>query len=112
MPCSTTAWVNSGGGTRPLFSADGEELFFRRGGEIFAAPVDLKAAEPRIEAATRRFAGFDVPGYSMAIDGEAVLLLADDAEAENDEAPVKTGLVFVVHFGAELRADRRPADGS
>ena len=52
--------ITFGGGSEPLWSWDGTELFFRKGvdfGEFFAAPVSIDDTDVRVGDAVRLFAG-------------------------------------------------------
>ena len=99
FPDGAARWpVSAGGGSHPLFAADSSEIFFRRRGEIFAAPLDLRGPQPRIGSVVRRLAGPDLAGHSMAPHGDGVLLV-DDQQHPAEEP----GLVFVVNFSSELQ---------
>ena len=97
FPLGTARWpASSQGGSHPLFSPDGRELFFRRGREIFSVQIDPGAPEPQIGPAVPRFEAPDVAGYSMALDHQTVLRLDN-----NGDAPARPNLVYVVHFSEE-----------
>jgi serine/threonine-protein kinase len=100
--------VSTGGGTRPLWSRNGQELFFTSAaGEIVAVSVGREAswsaASPRIIVK----AGFDTitPGlfgrqYDVSPDGQRFLMLKRGGA---DQTPVAPQIVIVQHFDQELK---------
>ena len=49
--------ITFGGGSEPLWSADGQELFFRKGADFFAAPVTSAEARLNVGQPIRLFGG-------------------------------------------------------
>lgn len=91
--------ITTAGGTEPRWSADGRELFFRRGSEIHAVALD--GFEVR---STRRLfdAGAAIRAYDVSRDGKFLLNLP-----ANNHAP--SAATIVSHwsaFASTLRRDR------
>ena len=80
--------VSTEGGSHPLWSKDGRQLWFRRAGEIFSTNVRF---EPSVEIGqpVSRFRGSDVPGHNLAIGESASWIL----EPPTETAPTLTFLV-------------------
>jgi Tol biopolymer transport system component len=82
---STPVRVSLTGGTEPLWSRDGRELFYRHSDQMFAIPI---VTDPSFEPGTavRLFArdfqrdpGDNLPNYDVAPDGRFVMVRrADD----------------------------------
>ncbi|MCZ6725966.1 MAG: protein kinase, partial [Acidobacteria bacterium] len=72
--------VSIDGGLSPIWSADGGELFFRDGGALLAASIDLEG-EPRVRVPTEVFDGpytLDLMGhqrYDVSPDGRRFLMV-------------------------------------
>jgi Tol biopolymer transport system component len=70
------ARLTTGGGTEPRWSADGRELYFRRGSEIHALALDGFA----VRSTTRLFdAGAVIRAYDVGRDGRFLLNLPADS---------------------------------
>jgi hypothetical protein len=68
--------VTTAGGTEPRWSADGAELFFRRGSEIHAVTLRRAGATVEIGGINRLFdAGAPVRSYDVSRDGRFLLNL-------------------------------------
>jgi Tol biopolymer transport system component len=93
--------VSIDGGTSPVWSPDGTELFYRNGPRMMTVAVqDLRTmvvARPRL-LYERRFGRSNDDHFSVTPDGRYFVDL-DDSVAE----PPPTELVVVQNFGAELR---------
>jgi serine/threonine-protein kinase len=98
--------VSIGGGTEPLWSRDGRELFYRSANRMMAAPVDtgavFRSGSP-VELFRGRYRSAVGRYYDVAPDGSFVMV--DDAAAEGDGARV----VLIQNLGEELKR-RLPAD--
>ena len=103
--------VSSNGGYKRLWSADGRELFFLQGNELFSVAV-----EPGIEFSfappkplfSGAYAWFPTGGgvsYDVARDGRFVMILPE--EQSREAAPA--GVVVVLNFGEELKQRVRPS---
>jgi Tol biopolymer transport system component len=103
--------VSSGGGYEPLWSADGRELFYRRGDAMMATAVET-ASEFSFAAPTVLFSGpFVRPsrrvdrGYDVARDGRFLMIL----RGEDNRAAAPASIVVVQNFGEELKQRVRPS---
>ena len=89
--------VSQGGGQRPRWSADGSEIFFRRGRSVFSAQVktspDLSVAKAEL-----LFEGDFALDYDVASDGKRFVMLRENTRAR--EAP---SLAVVLGWAAEVR---------
>ncbi len=103
--------VSSDGGTDPLFSREGPELFYRNGDKMMAVPVAVTAGEfvPGRPAVvwTRRYShgmssscgppGVSSANYDVSADGQRFLMIKD----ETDDIAA-TRLVVVLNWAGEL----------
>jgi Tol biopolymer transport system component len=105
FPATGQRWpVSTEGGSEPLWSQDGRELFYRARGQLMA--VDVRTS-PGFSAGTPRLlfpdrfveSGTSVTGYSMTRDGSRFLF----AERLQPDPPLTTVHV-VMNWFAELRA--------
>ena len=91
--------VSSGGGLSPIWSPDGRELFFRRGGKVIAARVSAGSAL-RVDAPVELFDGpytLDLKGHQredIAPDGRSFLMVQN-----SDDFPI----VIVQNWTEELK---------
>lgn len=81
--------VTTDGGTEPLWRRDGKELFFRRGPDVFAVPVEA-GATPRFGTAVRLFSGSYVGSmrstdYDVSPDGKRFLMVRSERLGERIE---------------------------
>jgi Tol biopolymer transport system component len=77
--------LSNGGGVEPRWSADGMELFFRRGPEIHAVRPTLSGV-PEAAASERLFdAGADIRAYDVTPDGRRFLLNLPADETDRGE---------------------------
>jgi serine/threonine-protein kinase len=95
-PASQTggrAQVSVNGGRRPIWSADGRELFFREGGQVISATL---ARDPSIRVVSRQrlFGGDFDPDFDVSKDGRFLMVQRE---------PVGLSLVVVPDWRAELR---------
>ena len=75
--------VTTAGGTEPRWSADGRELFFRRGSEIHAVALDRS----EVRSITRLFdAGAPIRSYDVSRDGRFLVNLP----ASTNQSPAAT----------------------
>jgi serine/threonine-protein kinase len=99
--------ISAAGGSEPVWSADGRELFFRSGDAIFSVPVSTSGAftagQPRAVARGAFEPGINgYPNYDVARDGTRFLVVQPAAERE---APLQ--LALVPGWRAELEAVTR-----
>jgi Tol biopolymer transport system component len=89
--------VSARGGTRPMWAPDGSEIYYRRGGQIWAVPVrgepDFRAGEPGL-----LFEGTYGPNYDVAPDGDGFIVV----ELQGAVMPDRFHIVF--NWFDELRA--------
>jgi serine/threonine-protein kinase len=100
--------VSAGGGTRPLWSRDGRELFYYlEPGTIMTVPVtpgpNLALGTPTV-AVKGPFVRAALTGrhYDVSRDGKRFLLLKD-AEAANGAKPAPPEIHLVQHWSEELK---------
>jgi serine/threonine-protein kinase len=89
--------VSVDGGTWPVWSPVGDEIFFLAGAQLLAAPVAAKGDELVVGAPKVLFANHQITAYDVTRDGKRFLV----AEDPNPGAP--TRLDVVVHWDAEVR---------
>jgi serine/threonine-protein kinase len=99
--------VSSGGGTEPVWSADGRELFFRNGDAIFSVPVRTAGAFTAGPARPVLRGDFEpgingYPNYDVSPDGARFLMVKPPTQRE---PPLQ--LVVVPGWRAELQAKAR-----
>jgi hypothetical protein len=77
--------VSSRGGTEPVWSRDGTELFYRYGDQVMVVPI-VTDPSLRAGAARRVFAGefqldpgANLPNYDVAADGRFLMVRRNDA---------------------------------
>jgi len=111
-PGTSRTLVSIGGGTEPIWSRSGTELFYRDGRRFFSVPVSttgtLTAGQPAL-----LFEGdFDsgsltpgIPSYDVALDGRRFILVTGAADAESPSR-----LDVVLNWVEELR-QRAPRQG-
>ena len=91
--------VSRGGGTEPVWSPNGRELFYRTGNAMFAVPVEteagFKAGTPRrlFESSEYQHNVYGIPNYDVAPDGEGFLMVKRDLDA----LPQKINVVLNWH---------------
>jgi dipeptidyl aminopeptidase/acylaminoacyl peptidase len=81
--------VTTDGGTEPLWSRDGKELYFRRGPDLLAVPV-AAGATPEFGTATKLFTGSYVgrarwTKYDISPDGKRFLMIRSERLGERIE---------------------------
>ena len=99
--------VSTAGGTRPLWSRDGRELFYwLEPGTIMAVRVDVETdfTSGRPDVAVQ--GSFSSPGvagrhYDVSPDGDRFLLLTEASDTEGDE-PAAAGITVVLGWFEEL----------
>ena len=86
--------ISTAGGSHPLWSPDGRQIWFRRGAEIYSAAIRF---EPSLEIGLpeSRFHGVDVPGHNLAIDDGGYWIL-------EPQVPAEPALTFIVNWMAEM----------
>jgi hypothetical protein len=100
--------VSPEGGTEPVWSANGREIFYRNGNRMMMAPIEtrptLTVGRPRLlfEAAYERDrgAGAAIPNYDVAPDGQRFVMIQAPAASSS--------IVVVLNWLEELKA-RVPA---
>jgi hypothetical protein len=97
--------ISTGGGTRPLWSNDGHELFYvipTPAAPLMRVPVEMDGPTFHASAPIRLFEGYAAPNpsrtYDVAKDGRFVMI----KPAASNEAD-RRSLIVVQHWGAELR---------
>jgi Tol biopolymer transport system component len=104
--------ISSEGGTDPIWSRDGRELFYRNGDKMMVVAVStqptFEASRPRLLWAGRYAHGMSSscgpPGtaegnYDVSSDGKRFLMIKDV-----DEGAQSTRIVVVLNFAEELKA--------
>jgi Tol biopolymer transport system component len=102
--------ISSGGGTEPRWSPSGNEIYYRRGGELLAVTIEKRGAElilgapRRVLADSYRREGTGMANYDISPrDGRIVVV--EDAES-SDASPDR--LYVVLNWLTELRARFTP----
>jgi serine/threonine-protein kinase len=97
--------VSTGGGTEPLWSPDGRELFYREGPAVMMVPVSdgLPSTWGTPEVVYRgtyrlETAGFYSRYYDISPDGQRFLMIRDDILGDETSAD----MIFVEHWFEEL----------
>jgi Tol biopolymer transport system component len=99
--------VSAGGGSEPVWSPDGRELFFRNADALYSVPVhtagSFSAGQPRVLLRGAFEPGVNgYPNYDVAHDGTRFLVLKPPARRE---APLQIALA--PSWRAELESARR-----
>ena len=98
-----TIQVSTQGGTEPVWSRDGRELFYRNGGEMLVVDVEPGGDEfgtPRLlfegtyESDPN---GIGAANYDVSLDGQQLLMVSRDSRAE------RLSLVVVENWSEELK---------
>jgi len=89
--------VSIGGGTVPVWSAAGDEIFFLSRPQLLAAPVDTSGDEPKVGEPRVLFENRRVIAYDAARDGKRFLI------AEDPNPGAQPRLDVVVHWSAEVQ---------
>ena len=102
--------ISTGGGSRPKWSADGKELFYRNGDKMMAVAIEtqpaLRVANPRALFEEHYYAGVE-PSYDVSQDGQRFLMLK-----ESLEHPAATQLIVVLNWFEELKRLVPPGRGT
>ena len=102
-PAGRGRWlVSTSGGTEPVWSADGTELFYRSGDAMMAVSVrtegEFAAGAPSMLFDKPLKRGiYDSPSYDVTADGERFLMIERDLES----APTQVNVVL--HWDQELQ---------
>jgi len=103
FPRSGKKWqVSTEGGTEPVWSRDGRELFYRKGNMMMVIPIQtspsFNAGKPRLLFEGRFQAGYPgQPNYDVASDGRRFLMV------ESEWEPTVTKLNVVLNWFEELK---------
>jgi hypothetical protein len=102
--------LSSDGGTDPLFSRDGREIFYRNGDRMMVVPVTIGgrfSAGPPAVLWTGHYSlglssscgppGVSSANYDVSADGQRFLMIKDQ-----DEDMGATSLIVVLHWADEL----------
>jgi serine/threonine-protein kinase len=89
--------VSSGGGTRPIWSEAGDEIFFLCGPKFLAAPIRARANELTVDEPKVLFENHRVLAFDAARDGKRFLI------AEDPNPGAQPILDVVVHWSAEVQ---------
>ena len=111
-PGTGRTMVSVDGGTEPVWSRSGTELFFRSGRRFYAVPIGTKGALT-IGRPSQLFEGdFDwaslipgYPAYDVAADGRFIMV----PSAANRESPARLDVVMNWVEDLMRRAPRTPA---
>ena len=103
--------VSSNGGYKPLWSADGRELFYRQGDAVMAAAVEtgdefsFAAPSPLFSGPYVQRSARNARDYDVARDGRFLMILP----GEENRAEAAANIVVVENFGEELKRRVRPS---
>ena len=89
------ALISTDGGTEPVWSRNGRELFYRHGDQTMAADV---ATQPTFSAGTARvlFEGRYLPAYDVSHDGRQFVMIQPDPTLTDE-------IHFVLNWFEELK---------
>jgi serine/threonine-protein kinase len=105
FPATGRKWsVSRDGGTRPRWSRDGKELFFRSGGKVMVADVSTKPA-PVIGTPKELFEGDYAQEYDVSSDGKQFIMLKQDHSPRQKQFHVILG--GAAEIGRRLTAAER-----
>ena len=100
--------ISTGPGTEPVWSPDGNELFYRDGPRMMAVSVDSEeaftAGRPRVLFEGPYLldrAGSVVPNYDVSLDGQRFLMVKSAAPIGEDA--VRTDVIVVSNWFEELK---------
>jgi hypothetical protein len=108
-PNGTPVRVSSNGGDEPAWSADGRELFYRRGQSMMAVTVGDNGSDFSFAPPQELFSGpFATPGdlsrsYDVSCDGRFLMMLPADPSSARTTASI----VVVQNFIEELKRSVR-----
>jgi Tol biopolymer transport system component len=96
--------VSNSGGTEPLWSRNGKQLFYRLGSQVWVADVmaatDFSAGKPRMLFDQPGYiAGNPIRGYDISLDGQKFLMVK---AGETTPTPV-TEMILVQNWFGELK---------
>ena len=103
--------VSNNGGSEPLWSVDGRELFYRQGDAVMTVAVDtddefsFTAPKLLFSGPYAASAGSGTRGYDVARDGRFLMILRGDEKRVVAPATI----VVVQNFGEELKQRVRPS---
>ena len=96
-----TVVISNEGGTEPVWSRDGRELFYRNGEHMMVVPVSLGATlqpgAPRVLfTGNYLFTQISVPNYDVSLDGQRFLMV------QRDPSSIPTRIHVVRNWSHEL----------
>jgi serine/threonine-protein kinase len=103
--------LSTGGGTEPMWARNGRELFYRRGDQMLAVPIQttpalvVGRATVLFEQPYQRRAGVNRANYDVLADGRFLMIKTSGADIKS------TGIRFVTEWFTELR-QRMPGASS
>ena len=97
--------ISVDGGTFPVWSPAGDEIFFLRGPQVVAATVSEKNGELAVGQPKTLFANHRVIAFAVARDGKRLLV------AEDPNPGSQPRLDVVVNWGAEVQRKMNDASG-
>jgi serine/threonine-protein kinase len=106
--------ISTGGGESPLWSRDGRELFYRKGGAVLAVPIDARstfsAGKPTVLFQGPYATGYeDSPGWDISPDGKRFLMIkSPESQAAAPTAAAPRKINIVLNWFEELK-QRAPA---
>jgi serine/threonine-protein kinase len=113
LPPDDRRWLlSAGGGTDPVWSHDGKELFFRSGDDLMAVDItatpQFRAGKPH-KLFSGRYASGVVAGYDVNADGSRFLMVRQTRPQDLRELRVAVGWLDEVRLrlGRQLAAGHR-----
>jgi eukaryotic-like serine/threonine-protein kinase len=94
--------LSTNGGTSPVWAANGRELFFKRGNDLIAVPVELNPAFKHGTPAVL-FNRPLAPRFAVTADAQRFLVLSRD---ENAPLPPPPPVTVVVNWREQLKRQR------
>ena len=95
--------LSSDGGTEPMWSLDGRELFYRQGNQMMVVPIEIEPAfragraQPLFDAGRFPSGGGFFTNYDVSPDGQRFLMI----EGEGNSGPAR--LHLVLNWAEELK---------
>ena len=107
FPSGDRFWqISRDGGTEPLWSPDGRELFYRKGDAVMSVDIDL-TGEFRPGSGRQLFEGPFVPGeisknYDMDLEGQRFLMVEGRADPPTEVRLILNWFTELDQLGSEL----------
>ena len=101
--------VSKDGGTSPLWSHDGEELFYRKGDEVIAVSVETEPTFNTVKSETLFRGNYvyisapDFHPWDIHPDGKRFLMIKDSLDDTSTEGGLKPGINIILNWFEDLK---------